>query len=150
MGRWGGVQVFQPTRQPAPPTYGLRKLFGLIRIESKASIGLIRVRWTFLGSTIWTPVKSKKALKMGHFGTPIHAFTGASHDCDTVTTSAERTTPSQARPAPVGGVHPGATGARRVVPPLETGVAHYSWDPYHWAATHVKPGKETRRSAYAS
>ena len=79
-----------------------------------------------------------------------HAPTGAPHECDTMTTAAKHTTPSQARPASVGGVHPGAAAAGRVFPPLETGVAHYFGDPYHWAATCLMPGKETRRYAYAS
>ena len=79
-----------------------------------------------------------------------HAPAGASHECDTVTASAERTTPSQARLAPVGGVHHGAAGAGRVVPPLETGVARHFGEPYHWAATGLRPVKQPRRSAYAS
>ena len=79
-----------------------------------------------------------------------HAPTTASHARDTMTTSAGRTTPSQAQPTPVGGVHPSASGAGRVVPPLDTGAAHYSVDPYHWAVTCRMPGKETRRSTYAA
>ena len=40
-------------------------------------------------------------------------------------------------------------GSLCVAGPLETGAAHYSGDPYHWAVTHLTPGKETRWSTCA-
>ena len=60
-----------------------------------------------------------------------HAPADASRESDTVTASAERITPSQARPTLVGMVHHGAAGAGRVVPPLDTGMACHSGEPYH-------------------